>query len=122
MNSRMLFGPNPLSCAMGPSPKDQLAVLNRMEDFLKSFSLFDKDGGLKTDELPWQHGILCSIRATKKLHSDLVVNGEFSFLMTSRLNQDCLENYFSRVRGKNYNLPIPFGTQSCLNDPKAGSK
>ena len=101
MNSRMLFGPNKLSCAMGRSPDDQLAVLNRMEDFLKSFSLFDKDGGLKTDQLPWQHGILCSIRATKKLHSDLVVNGEFSFLMSSRLNQDCLENYFSRVRGKN---------------------
>ena len=85
---------------MGTDAKDQLSVLKKMEDFLLSFDLFNKDGSLKDCELPWQHGIMCSIKSTRKLYQDLVVNGNFEFLLTSRLNQDCLENYFSGLRGK----------------------
>ena len=102
MNSRMLFGPNKLSCAMGPEPEQQFAILDQMEDFLTKFAVFNKDGSIKYARQPWQWGISCSIKATKKLHKDLVKNGNFSFILTSRLNQDCLENSFSRVRGEKF--------------------
>ena len=48
--------------------------------------------------LPWQKGILCSIRAVRGLYEKLVENGGFNFLLTKRLTQDCLENYFSKFR------------------------
>ena len=104
MNSRLLYGPNRLNSAMGTNPdgtvsEHHLIVLKEMEEFLKSFDLFNFDGSLKVSELPWQHGIMCSIFSTRKLYLDLVVNGNFEFLLTSRLNQDCLENFFSGLRG-----------------------
>ena len=100
MNSRTLFGPNKLACAMGPDPHKQFEVLDNMEDFLNNFDVFNEDGSLKEGKQPWQYGIACSIKATRKLHKELVINGNFSFLLTSRLNQDCLENFFSRLRGE----------------------
>ena len=99
MNSKMLYGPNKLACAMGKDADDQMDILDQMELFLKNFAVFNKDGSLKDGKQPWQHGILCSIKSTRKLWGDLVKNGPFTFLLTSRLNQDCLENFFSRLRG-----------------------
>ena len=84
---------------MGNDAHDHFAILNKMEAFMKSFALFNKDGSLKETELPWEHGIMCSIHSTRKLYNDLVANGDFDFLLTSRLNQDCLENFFSGLRG-----------------------
>ena len=84
---------------MGNDAHDHFAILNKMEAFMKSFALFNKDGSLKETELPWEHGIMCSIHSTRKLYNDLVSNGNFDFLLTSRLNQDCLENFFSGLRG-----------------------
>jgi len=43
-----------------------------------------------------------------ELQSRLIDKGDFVFLLTSRLTQDCLENLFSCVRGKN---PIPFALE-----------
>ena len=85
---------------MGPDPHKQFEVLDKMEDFLKNFDVFNEDGSLKEGKQPWQYGIACSIKATRKLHKELVKCGNFSFLLTSRLNQDCLENFFSRLRGE----------------------
>ena len=41
-----------------------------------------------------------SIKALLSLWEDLHTNCGFSFLLTSRLNQDCVENLFSIIRGK----------------------
>ena len=50
-------------------------------------------------ELPWIQGIRISIKSTRALYIDVVKKGNFSFLKTKSLNQDCLENLFSRIRG-----------------------
>ena len=101
MNSRVEFNPNPLLCGMksGIDGFNHLKVLDRMEGFLKRFDVFDSHGKLKTARDPWEIGILCSIYATRALYKDLVVQGPFKYLLTARLNQDCLENFFSRIRG-----------------------
>ena len=102
MNSRTKYSQNALSCALGGvNTEDQLNILDNMADFLKKFRvLHSTTGKIRTAKLPWEHGMLCSIKATKALYEDLVVKGPFEFLMTAKLNQDCLENLFSRIRGK----------------------
>ena len=104
MNSRTKHHQNKLSCALGgPNTDDQLDVLDKMLEFLNNFRvLHSTTGKIRIARMPWEHGMICSINATKGLYQDLVVNGPFEFLMTAKLNQDCLENLFSRIRGKKY--------------------
>ena len=102
MNSRTKYSQNKLSCALGGvNTVDQLEALDNMHEFLNKFRvLHSTTGKVRNAKLPWEHGMLCSIKATKALYEELVVNGPFEFLMTAKLNQDCLENLFSRIRGK----------------------
>ena len=70
-----------------------------MEKFLENFKVKTKEA-----PQPWQLGIKTAINSLRDLYTDTIGNeeynfdGHFSFMMTSRLNQDCLENLFSRVR------------------------
>ena len=103
MNSRIKNHSNPLMCGLGDGINSlhQMKVLDQMEEFLMKLSIFDQNvnGGLKKSPMPWQTGIMCSIYSTRALHQDLVVNGNFKYILTARLNQDALENFFSRIRG-----------------------
>ena len=102
MNSRRMFDQNTLSCGMNPNlhGKSQLSILDQMENFLETFHVMDTEdkGYRQKAKMPWQHGLMCSIRATRALYTDLVIKGPFTFLLTAKLNQDCLENLFSRLR------------------------
>lgn len=69
--------------------------LNRAELFLKSMRV----DGLKTAP-PCILGWILNINSLKLLWDDLHKNYNFSFLMTRRLNQDALENFFSVIRSK----------------------
>ena len=53
----------------------------------------------KSSTLPCLQGWKLSINSLLGLWEDLHVNYNLQFLLTNRLNQDCLENYFSLVRG-----------------------
>ena len=103
MNSRIKNHSNPMLCGLGTgiNSYDQMRALEQMETFLSKMQIFDPsvNGGLKKSPMPWQTGILCSIKSTRALHQDLVVNGSFEYILTARLNQDALENFFSRIRG-----------------------
>ena len=101
MNSRVENHPNNLLCGMGTgiNSLDQLKVLDKMEKFLHQLGVFNPDGGLKNEKQPWHLGILCSIYSTRALHQELVAKGPFKYLLTARLNQDCIEIFFSRIRG-----------------------
>ena len=50
----------------------------------------------RKEMVPFQKGIICSIQATLSLWKELQSEG-FSYLLTSKLNQDCIENFFSTV-------------------------
>ena len=102
MNSRKLYDQNQLCCGMAPDMhgKSQLEILDRMENFLDNFHVMDTEekGYRQKAKMPFQYGLMCSVKATRELYKELVVNGPFSFLLTAKLNQDCLENLFSRLR------------------------
>jgi hypothetical protein len=64
--------------------------------------------------LPFQKGIIISSRSLLSLFSELKQTRTIEFILTSHLNQDCLENFFSRVRalGGTYTHPT---TVECIN-------
>ena len=49
---------------------------------------------------PCFEGLLQNSNAVMAMHADLVVGGPLTFLMTGRINQDCIENFFSQIRAK----------------------
>ena len=52
----------------------------------------------KKARLPYEHGILANIRAQKDFFKDLQAEG-YDYLLTCRINQDCVQNFFSCLRG-----------------------
>ena len=99
MNTAKLCHKRPLSCALGNRNvvQRQFEVLRNMENFLDNFMINGKSPDAK--ELPWIQGIRISIKSTRALYIELVKKGPLSFIKTKSLNQDCLENLFSRIRG-----------------------
>ena len=59
--------------------------------------------------LPFQLGFIQSINALKKLYEYISINFEIRYILTYKLTQDSLENFFSQVRsqGHGYNNPTP---------------
>ena len=69
-------------------------ALNRMEMLVQNLYWRRKSSQSK---LPFEHGILANIRSTRGLLVDLKAVG-YKYLLTSRMNQDCVENSFSCLR------------------------
>jgi hypothetical protein len=61
----------------------------------------------RTGWKPIQSGIQLSTSVVLNLYDRLVVNGNYKFLMTGRLTQDCVENLFSSIRGRGDSHPSP---------------
>ena len=57
-------------------------------------------GNSKIKNLPCIEGWQITISAALQLFDDLNTHHKINFLLTSRLNQDCVENLFSVIRGK----------------------
>ena len=51
----------------------------------------------KKSRLPFEYGILANIKSTRNLLIDLKAEG-YSYIMTSRMNSDGVENMFSCLR------------------------
>ena len=66
----------------------------------------------RKEMLPFQRGIICSIRAVQALWAELKVEG-FQYLATHKLNQDVIENFFSAVRGLGGGDTNPNPVQFC---------
>ncbi len=92
MNSCQMNSKKKLSCAFGIHYSEQLHALTKMETLIKTMKI----KGKKT-MLPFQKGILMSINAIKGLH-EACSNQGLTFIMTTHVNQDNLENLFSRIR------------------------
>ena len=94
LNSRVLYHSKKMACGFGVHFEDQNSVLERAFSMTESMRERGRKG-----LLPFQRGILLSIRALQALHQDLKKKYGVEFLMTSRLNQDSVENTFSQIRG-----------------------
>ena len=63
---------------------------------------------------PWQRGVILSTRTVLSLYQELVIDGDFSFLVTGRMTQDALENLFAQVRGCGDDHPSAVHFRNCL--------
>jgi hypothetical protein len=95
MNSHCKFHWKKNKCALGVHQSEQLNALGKMLDLVKNMYFGNDNTGLT--KKPFQTGIIVSINATIDLYNELKHEG-LSYLITSRLNQDSLENLFSQIR------------------------
>ncbi len=95
-NSKQLKDSHKLKCAISDASA-HFPFFDNCLEWLPHLKLVGANSSKK--QIPcvegWQHNILC----LKMLWSDLRQRHQVSFLLTNRLNQDCLENAFSSIRG-----------------------
>jgi hypothetical protein len=94
MNSRLKFSSNKLECGFGVNLEEQMATVNKMIQVVEEM----RRVGKKTANLPFQKGIVTSSRSLLTLYNELSSRHGVEFILTSHLNQDALENFFSRIR------------------------
>ena len=103
-NSRLKFHWKKMKCALGVHESEQIKSLKNMLELVKQMT-FGKDKKSQRKK-PFQTGIIVSINSTLDLYQALKNEG-ISYLLTSRLNQDGLENFFSQVRALGGNNSHP---------------
>jgi len=96
MNSRTTL------CGLSLSSQCKLDTLHNFKFLFETLHFSVKDGWK-----PIQAGIQLSTSVVLSLFSDLVVTGEYSFLLPGKLTQDCVENIFSCIRGRGDSHPSP---------------
>ncbi len=92
MNSNKAHDPKKLSCALGMNYEDQVQALDRMQRLVETMK-----NCTVSSQLPFQSGILISIKSVKALFEEMKSFG-LNFLFTTHVNQDCLETLFSQLR------------------------
>ena len=103
MNSRQPFNAKPERCGYGVSAaakECQDVALSGMDSLIREArKTTAKQPSGRSTLLPFQHGIIRGIASLRGLYSDLQTScPEMRYLMTSHLNQDCVENAFSQLR------------------------
>ena len=99
-NSKSLKSKQPMAHALSDKTS-HVSFLRESLNFLEKTSIPSQK------ELPCLQGWKMSINALLALWEDLHSNHQFKFLLTNRLNQDCIENLFSIIRGKGGNRVNP---------------
>lgn len=102
-NSRVPVGDKSERCAFGLRPESQMVTLSQAKHYIEEMRVVNRP-----NLLPFQKGWLVSIESLLGLHEFLKQN-EIKYILTSRVNQDSLENLFSQIRGlgKFYDHPLP---------------
>ncbi|CAM4574539.1 unnamed protein product [Leuciscus chuanchicus] len=107
-NSKLLKDSQKLKCAISDA-SSHFAFLDKCMEWLPRLRLVG--GKCNKKQIPcvegWQHNIVC----LKMLWSDLRQRHPVSFLLTNRLNQDCLENAYSSIRARGGNRDNPDSVQ-----------
>lgn len=86
----------------------QIDFLHKMLDRIESMKVISFDGKDKTKQVKFVLNLQLTINALFQLWEYLKTVG-FQYILTRRINQDCLENYFGVIRkrsGNSYN-PTP---------------
>lgn len=99
MNSRTKYTAVPERCGFGVNEELQQKALSDMEEFVLNMDFCSfKKRRRKKFTIPFQKGIIVSIKSTRELFSEVKAAG-VDYLLMSKVNNDPIENYFSRVRG-----------------------
>lgn len=93
MNSRNLYENQDSKKPFGLNIVQQNKILDEMFKMVETMRCAHSP-----DMLPFQDGILVSIKSTQLLFRDMVEMYGVSFLLTKKINQDALENFFGQVK------------------------
>ena len=96
LNSRVRISDRPARCAV-TNQNDNLRRLDELKTWISSWKF---KGTRSQSAIKCHWGLLVSIASVNHLCTELLQEG-FTFICTSRFNQDCIENFFSVIRGKN---------------------
>ena len=83
--------------------REKMEFLDETTEWISSWKFKNKKTGKMKETLPFKEGLQMSLRAIRSLCCDLLHNDKFNFVLTSRFNQDIVENWFSCIRGKGHN-------------------
>jgi hypothetical protein len=108
MNSSRRNSVKKLACGFGVHLRDQMQVLDQMEQSISTMLVIGKKR-----LLPFQKGILTSIASAKGLLQEISLNGK-EFLLTAHCNSDPTENSFSCLRTMGASNDHP-GPVDCMN-------
>ena len=99
MNSICVTASNKLRSGFGIHEDSQLKALDDMEKLVYKMEFCNSGKYSRRGKLsiPFQKGILVSIKSTRALYQELKSSGSKYFL-TCKVNSDHLENFFSRLR------------------------
>lgn len=95
----------------GRNLQDQMEILNEIKQTFKTMRVISKNC-LQI----FQKGIIISTTSLQDLYKELSVKHGISYILTHRLNQDCLENLFAQVNNFNQVLTIFHLTKAFLVD------
>lgn len=98
-NSSMRYNGSHRKCAID-GMNDNLDFLTNMKEWIKSWKVIGTNR-----QIPSVQGWLMNISALQALWNDVSLKYDLQFLLTRRINQDCLENFFCCIRkagGNNY--------------------
>lgn len=105
LNSHLKYVGNcPGKNAFGTNLDTQKNLLNKMSAFIANMRVGNHKG-----LIPFQKGILLTNRPIPELYDYVHDNYKVDYLLTSRLNQDVVENFFAYIRGMGgpNDLPTP---------------
>ena len=108
-NSRVGFNTKKMACRYGVHFEEQDSVLEHTFSCVQSMRAKGRQS-----LLPFQKGMLLSIRALQGLFCEIKKSYGVKYLLTSRINQDSVENTFSQIRGIGSPHPGPVESKNRL--------
>lgn len=95
LNSRTLFNSNPYRCALSDRCSQIKSTLITGIETMKKIIKVNHKG--EKSRPPCLDGMLLTMNGIMEFHEEEKMNGK-EYILTSRLNQDALENFFSVIR------------------------
>jgi hypothetical protein len=103
MNSNSFHAKNKWQKPLSSKTLEQFHELRSAVPWIEEWKFKSRRKNILKVNLPFKQGLLMSITALLGVCSDLINVHGFKYVMTSRFNQDVVENWFSCVRGKGRN-------------------
>lgn len=93
-NSKAKYGSHPGVNAFGTALEAQIQIVNQATEVIANMAV-----GKHKSLVPFQKGIILSNHSLLELHTYLTEKYNITYIITYRLNQDVVENFFSYIRG-----------------------
>lgn len=113
LNSRSPKDPNPLRRPLSEYNKEVVTYLKSSLDYIKTWKLMPKNGKSVPNPACFK-GFYLTVNSVLMQWEDMKLNGA-KYLLTSRLNQDPLENLFAVLRSRSGHCPNPTARQLRQN-------